>query len=147
MGKGETSDYTREGGVPDGPAASYSRDPKPQEKLSANVRDIEKMFQLNGKENSIMKAQILKNVDEDDWNELSRSDFGKFQFVDYGESTDKLSRGLETLLKQFTVSKFDQCNGERAAIILYGGSGAGKTKNTEAIMGKMDDLFQSSLYK
>merc|ERR1711920_517463 len=140
--EGETSDYTRD---LDGGAAAYSTDPKPQEMLAANIKDIENMLKLNGKENDIMRQQILMGVSAEECANLSQP-FGKFQFIDYGKK-EGIPSGLETLLRQFTVDKFDQCNGERAAIILYGGSGAGKTKNTEAIIGKMDELFAGSQYK
>merc|ERR1711920_386103 len=42
--------------------------------------------------------------------------------------------------------RIQECKGSRNAIILYGGSGAGKTKNTKAIMQKLDEQFPSNDY-
>merc|ERR1711933_154245 len=79
-----------------------------------------------------------------EYKSLEDQRFGKFQFIDYGREKDSISDGLKKLVNQFTKDNFATCDGERAAMILYGGSGAGKTKNTEAIMGELDNIFDES---
>merc|ERR1712039_1078591 len=45
------------------------------------------------------------------------------------------------------VNKIPKCRGARNAVVLYGGSGAGKTKNTIALMSGLDKIFPSDELK
>merc|ERR1712039_724929 len=68
--------------------------------------------------------------------------FGPFKFIDYGPPQQIMSAGLKDTFDEIVnTSQIPTCNGKRNVMVLYGGSGAGKTKNTEAILAGLDVVF------
>merc|ERR1712217_158547 len=125
-------------------------DPNGQQtaQMFANADNL-KTMQTYGVENG-EASEKMKDILQSDQDINLVQPFGPFVFVDYGlkpgETGDygMLSEGLGKLLTEFT--RFEKCvdlppNEKRSTIILYGGSGAGKTKNTNAIMSQMEKYF------
>merc|ERR1712050_805737 len=66
------------------------------------------------------------------------------KFVDYGAEKGTMSEGLAELYKETTSLKaIQQCGGKRQIFILFGGSGAGKTFTTEALMRAFSKDFKN----
>merc|ERR1711920_548266 len=125
-------------------------DPNGQQtaQMYSNTANLKKM-QTYGKDNEEASKEMKKILQSGQDINLEKP-FGPFVFVDYGLPPEKtgdygmLSEGLGKLLEEFT--RFEKCvdlpkDEKRSTIILYGGSGAGKTKNTNAIMSQMEKYF------